>query len=199
MTDAKAASSAQRTRRQVARAAIWTVPVIAIGATAPLAAASACPVGNASLNVSNMNYDQITLSNTGTSPITTATTITWTIQNLRNTTATLTITALSGLTASATTVAIATNGSATITFTLSNPPLAANNSVYWRFQIGGYNYNSRVLASTPLCSTPISNCLSNRGGYFAGTTCPTAAVAAARVAANAPAPLPESTEIPVKQ
>lgn len=178
-------------RRTVAAGLAWSVPVVLVGTPARAIAASSCPTLRYVLDASNPSYDEIRITNAGSTPLAAGTTITWVVYNRSPFPATLTITATSGVTASPTSLGIASGASGTFTLTLS-APLAPGQALYWRYRITGWNYASRVTVNECPGATA---CLSSRT-FTPGTDCPPAGLVAGRAAA--PTVFPDPAVIPPK-
>ena len=187
------ARTARPTRRTVTAGLAWAVPVVTLGAAAPAMAASGCPTMTYRLDASHATYDEARITNTGTVPLPSGTTITWVVQNRSTSAATLTFISggLNGVSASVSSIGIAAGGTATITFTLT-APLAPGAALYWRYSITGWNYASRVTVNGCPGATA---CLSSNG-YTPGTACPTAGGGGARLAR--PTSFPDPSEVPPK-
>lgn len=178
-------------RRTVAAGLAWSVPVVLVGTPARAIAASSCPTLRYVLDASNPSYDEIRITNAGSTPLAAGTTITWVVYNRRAATSTLAIQSTTGVTAAPMFVGIASGGTGTITFTLS-APLAAGQTLSWRYTITGWNYASRVTINECPGATA---CLSSRT-FTPGTDCPPAALVAGRAAA--PTVFPDPAVIPPK-
>lgn len=178
-------------RRRVSAGLAWSVPIVVMGAPARAVAASTCPTLTYVLDASNRNYDEIRITNTGTTSLAVGTTITWVVYNRSPFPATLTIAATSGVTASPTSLGIASGASGTFTFSLS-APLAPGQALYWRYRITGWNYASRVTVNGCPGATA---CLSSNL-YTPGGDCPPTARVAGRAAV--PTEFPDPAEIPPK-
>lgn len=186
--------SGEVSRRGVTRGAAWAVPSIAVAAAAPAVAATVCPGATFLGVIFSATLDQITVTNAGPVPWPAGTTITWVIQNVRTPagSSAFSVAPVSGLTVGSVPTSIARNASATILFTRTTA-LAVGASVYWRFSLAEYRYNSRItvnFAGTTLANCPsVTACISNRFNAI-GSTCPTPVAAAARGAAPVGPPDP---------
>ena len=103
-------------RRTVAAGLAWSVPVVLVGTPARAIAASSCPTLSYVLDASNPSYDEIRITNAGSTPLAAGTTITWVVYNRRAATSTLAIQSTTGVTAAPMFVGIASGGTGTITF-----------------------------------------------------------------------------------
>lgn len=171
-----AAARPQVTRRVLTSAAAWSVPVIAIGAPAPVFAASGAPTMAITGRRADPRRDEITITNTGPVTIPAGTTVTWTLKNTSPTTATLTYIAGSGMTYLGQPPSTIRSGEiVTITLTLT-APLAIKGTAYGAYWLSGGTYDSVVtvsFAGTPLAGMPPqSKCISFAGGAL-GAQCPT--------------------------
>lgn len=161
-------------RRTLVTGAIWVAPVVVASVAAPAFALSQCMTGTVVGTIPSNSYDQITVTNNGPVKIPAGTQITWVVQNVRTTAATLALVSTSGvnLTSGTNPVSITSNGTTTWTFT-TTADVPVGGTVWWRYSITGFTYNSKVAVDT--CFT---GCVSDRVTLI-GTVCPTGAGAAA--------------------
>lgn len=186
-------------RRVLVQGTAWTVPVVSIAVATPaLAASSGCPsTVTFTGDINGAGLDQLTVTNTGTTPIPAGTTLTWELQNVSGATRTYSfvLTGLS-LTLGTSPVTVANGSSTTLVFTVTTaiPPGGTRS---WTVNTGSnkfssYRYNS-MLTLGPTCT---ALCLSDNGTVTNtfGTTCPTGSGARAGSAKSSAQAVPEAEE-----
>lgn len=161
-------------RRRLTGGVAWSIPAIAVVASAPLVAASTCPAASFAVQYVDSG-DLVTVTNTGSVPIPAETTIIWDLQNVgpgRD----LNIVQTSRASLIAGGTGFIDSGATQRVEMVVSTTVVSGGSISWEFNLGGeYLYNSRVTLSffntdAATCSD-VTGCVSSDGSNT-GTSCP---------------------------